>query len=231
MEVAFGGANVPTLVDTGHSGFVSIGSGLVHQNEKMFKKVLVKELKGGSNIGIHGQQSLTLFGKDEIGDGLFKFPEIQIGEMRFKEFPVVLSSVPGMIIGSDFLNQFEKVVINYLEKEMFLIGNRQNIDKTKYSYGFQVEANEAGEVIIDGYWKGSLAEETNLEIGDKILEATGKGAQEITLLDFSWADLKNKLLQNEEYEVLELLIEKKTGEKRKVTLEKENLMDSDNGGY
>jgi hypothetical protein len=63
------------------------------------------------------------------------------------------------------------------------------------------------------------------------LEATGKGAQEITLLDFSWADLKNKLLQNEEYEVLELLIEKKTGEKRKVTLEKENLMDSDNGGY
>jgi hypothetical protein len=89
----------------------------------------------------------------------------------FAELPPMLS-MP--LIGSDFLSQF-KMIINYPGDEMMLIRHSDSRFKNNlFSLGLHLNLSENGELLVEGVWENSPADDANIRVGDSVTAFNGE---------------------------------------------------------
>lgn len=148
---------------------------------------------------------------------LSRLSSINIGTIHLKNVPVIFADVNEVLIGKEFLEHFV-TTIDYPRK-MILLQPREGetFQSNVYSSGLKLTRNESGQTIVKGFWEGSPAHRSGLQIGDAILEVNFRDAAEVSI----WGI--RQLLEDRKIEVIDLTIESSRGNET-ISLSKENLL-------
>lgn len=130
-------------------------------------------------------QAQGLGGKASMMQGVIK--EVQIGQFKFRKVPAYIfedeyniTAYPylGGIIGNDLLRRFN-IILNYPQKDMYLIPNTHLRDKFDYSYtGLGIYAYE-NTIEVEDVMENSPAEKAGFQPGDIILSVNNNFSGDI----------------------------------------------------
>ncbi len=151
---------------------------------------------------------------------LARVKSIKIGALEIEDIPVLYAELPGNIsyslLGNDFLSHF-LVTINYPKNKLFMLpyGDLE-FKNNLFSTGLGLVKDKSERTVVQGFWEGSSADRSGIQLNDEILEINSRSTKALTLREI------NEILDNDRIETIELLIRGPQGEK-KLALRKEML--------
>jgi len=148
---------------------------------------------------------------------LSRIESLKFGDFEIENIPVIIADVNDILLGEDFLSQF-LITINYPAKQVLLLPlDNMQFKHNMFSTGLALEKDDDNRTVVKGFWEGSPADKSGIQVGDEIIEINSINISELALFEIS------SILKNDAVSAIELLINSEQGEKR-VTLKKETLL-------
>ena len=150
---------------------------------------------------------------------LSRLESIEIGDILVENIPVIFADVEWILLGKGFLDRYVFTVDYPGKSVLFEPVAGMDFEHNVYSTGIGIKRNDAGEVVVKGFWQGSPAEKAGIKVGDRIrrihdLEAADNPVWKL------YEPLNNDDLKVIEIEIL------RGGEVEIIMLEKEFLLTS-----
>jgi len=147
---------------------------------------------------------------------LGRLKSLKIGDLELMNTPVIFSDIFSTLIGRDILEQF-LFIMNYPQKEVMITPfEDMHFKNNLFSIGISIK-REAGKSIVKGFWKGSPADVSGIQIGDEVLEINSRPSSDYTQGE------KDSLFNDDSVTGLEFLI-KSGGDEKRLELRKQFLL-------
>ena len=148
---------------------------------------------------------------------LSRIESLKFGNLEIENIPVLIADVNDILLGEDFLSQF-LITINYPAKQLLLLPlDNMRFKHNIFSTGLALEKDDDNRTVVKGFWEGSPADKSGIQVGDEIIEINSINVSELALFEIS------SILKDDTVQEIELLINTEPGEK-KVILKKETLL-------
>ncbi len=110
---------------------------------------------------------------------LARLESLKIGDLELINTPAIFSDIFSTLIGRDILEQF-LFTMNYPQKEVMITPfEDMHFKNNLFSIGINIK-REAGKSIVKGFWKGSPADMSGIQIGDEVLEINSRSIDAYT---------------------------------------------------
>lgn len=154
------------------------------------------------------------------GNYFARVKSIKIGDLEIKDIPVLYAGLPGNgsypLFGNDFLSHF-LITINYPKNKLIMLPyGESEFEKNVFSTGLGLVKDDNDRTIVQGFWEGSPADRSRIQLNDEVLQINSKRTKDLTLREIK------DILDNDLVETINLLIKGPQGEK-KLALRKEML--------
>ena len=153
---------------------------------------------------------------------LARLKSFRMGTFEIKNVPVIYAELPrnfpGLLLGKDFLSHFLTTIDYPKDESTLLLYNNEKFKTNLFSTGLELKKDKDGKIIIEGFWEGSPAERSGIQVGDEVLKINSKIVNDTTDL----REIKN-ILNDDSIEKIELLV--KSGEDvKRLIIRKEMLL-------
>lgn len=168
-----GSIEVDCMIDTGHDKAVSLPLSII-QKTTGFKNGKYIESNGGMSGGVFGTISKSY---------LIKVEKICAGNLTINNSPVTTNASDNlMTLGYAYLKNF-RIVIDYPNFVAYFKPYPELKPESKYlSFGFNY-SREKGKTFVTGIWKGGVADNAGLSIGDELISLNNKDVTTLSKLE------------------------------------------------
>ncbi|HOQ43563.1 MAG TPA: aspartyl protease family protein [Smithellaceae bacterium] len=168
-----GSIDVVCMIDTGHDKAVSLPLSII-QKTTGFKDGKYIESNGGMSGGLFETISKSY---------LIKAEKISAGNLTINNSPVTTNASDNlMTLGYAYLKNF-RIVIDYPNSVAYFKPFPELKPESKYlSFGFRC-SKEKGKTIVTGIWKGSVADNAGLSIGDELVSLNNKDVTTLSMME------------------------------------------------
>lgn len=168
-----GSIDVDCMIDTGHDQAVSLPLSII-QKTHSFKDGRYIESNGGMSGGVFGTISRSY---------LIKAEKISAGNLTINNSPVTTNASDNlMTLGYAYLKNF-RIVIDYPNFIAYFKPYPELKPQSNYlSFGFNC-SREKGKTVITGIWKGGVADNAGLSIGDELISLNNKDVTTLSKLE------------------------------------------------
>jgi predicted aspartyl protease len=147
---------------------------------------------------------------------LARLESLKIGDLELANIPVIFTDIFSTLIGRDILEQF-MFTINYPQKEVMITPfEDMHFKNNLFSPGINIK-KEAAKSIVKGFWKGSPADASGIQIGDEVLKLNSR-----PISDYTQGET-DSLFNDDSVTEFEFLI-KSGDETKEIMLRKEYLL-------
>lgn len=214
VELSYNSVEVKNVTfDTGANG--SFASKTAVFND------LKKDTAVHTNYGF-GRNASGLYGHNAPDTIMYAQTDVVIGTATFTDQIVKFQPTQATIMGNEFLKNF-RVIIDWSEKEIFLIKNHEPVaEETK---GFGLSPVRADDHLTVGFLlHGSDAEQQGIQVGDTIAKI--HHTDYLPLTDEKWCELLYKKLHGGDETIDLLLVEiLRNGERKTYKLRKKPVFE------
>lgn len=188
------------MIDTGSPFAVVFPLSLIEKQDFSKGKLLIKAK------GIMAKWPFTSSNENYLA----RVKSLKMGTLEIKNIPVIYAELPEKIsyplLGKNFLSQF-LITIDYPQNEIILVPSEGTEFKTNlFSTGLGL-AKEQDKIIVRGFWEGSPADKSDIELNDEILEVNSKSTTELSIREI------NNIFADDTIKDIELLIKRNDSEK------------------
>ncbi len=202
-----GSIDVDCMIDTGHDKAASLPLSII-QKTTGFKDGKYIESNGGMSGGVFGTISKSY---------LIKAEKISAGNLTINNSPVTTNASDNlMTLGHAYLKNF-RIIIDYPNSVAYFKPYPELKPESKYlSFGFNC-SKENGKTVIMGIWKGGVADNAGLSIGDELISLNNKDVTTLSKLEIMEMMNSSSIL-NVSYS------QRSSGKRADATLHKDDLM-------
>lgn len=176
-------------IDLGSNGDIDISLG---KDKKL--KDLIKNTTSDSKAVSYGSSSSGLYGVGKA-DSIYHIAvsNILFGDVVIDKSVVDIKHNSSSTIGTRFFKNYD-VIIDWFNKEMLLIKNKEYNNKSLSTYGFSIN-NKEGELIINQIFINSTAYNKGLKLGDRVIAIDNVNYE--TISPEQWCDIvENGLIRS-----------------------------------